>query len=146
MLAGNEGGEELGMKLKILIAEDNKSIMDFYRKELPDEQFEKRLVGDGEQAIAAYTEDRPDIMLLDFMMPVKNGYQVLKAVRERFKDQATTIVMATSVADKDEVIACLKLGIQGYIVKPFTGEELRGKLRQCHHPPRKNTADSAKKT
>ncbi|OGR07074.1 MAG: hypothetical protein A2511_11120 [Deltaproteobacteria bacterium RIFOXYD12_FULL_50_9] len=119
-------------KIKILIAEDSKSIQFLYNKALPDAFFEKSLVLNGEEALQAYKTQKPDIILLDMHMPLLNGYQTLKILRENFKDTATTIVMVTSSSDKEDVMACAKLGIQGYIVKPFTVEELPQLLMKYH--------------
>ena len=119
-------------KLKLLIAEDSKSIQFFYQKELPEDVFEKRIVADGEKALAAYEEWQPDIVMLDLNMPIMNGHQVLKAIREKKGDNQTTIIIVTSLSEKDEIIACAKVGIQGYIVKPFKAAELPAKILACH--------------
>ncbi len=119
-------------KLKILIAEDSKSMQFFYRKALPDMLFDKHIAGDGKEALEQYQALQPDIILLDMNMPEMNGYQTLKAIRETFKDLQTTIIMVTSASEKEDVVACAKLGIQGYIVKPFTEEELPQLVMKCH--------------
>lgn len=119
-------------KLKLLIAEDSKPMQLFYRKELSDELFEKKIVPDGEQALEEYKAWRPDIVLLDMNMPVMNGYQTLKTIREGCRDKSTTIIMVTSANEKDAVIACAKLGIQGYIVKPFKTEAINKAIMQNH--------------
>jgi len=119
-------------KLKILIAEDSSPIQLLYQTGLPDALFDKQIVADGDKALAAYTSWKPDIVLLDINMPIKNGFQVLKAIREEKRDKTTTVVIVTSSSEKDEVIACAKLGIQGYIVKPFKREELPLKIMECH--------------
>jgi len=105
-------------KLKILIAEDDKTTRTFYDKALDDEVFEKRFETDGEEALNAYKSWKPDILVLDIMMPGISGYTVLKTVRIQEKDQSVTIIMATSMDKEEDVKACLELGIQGYLVKP----------------------------
>ena len=111
-------------KLKLLVAEDSKSMQIFYQKELPDSLFEKQIVPDGEKALEAYDAMKPDIILLDINMPILNGYQTLKAIRQEKEDTSTTVIMVTSSSEKEEVVACAKLGIQGYVVKPFQVKDL----------------------
>lgn len=119
-------------KIKILIAEDSKSMQFFYRKALPETLFDKHIVGDGKEALEQYQALQPDIILLDMNMPEMNGYQTLKAIRETLADKETTIIMVTSASEKEDVLACAKLGIQGYIVKPFKAEELPQLIMKCH--------------
>lgn len=106
-------------KLKILIAEDDKDLMALYDKAFPDLVFDKRLVSNGEKALEAYKTWHPDILVLDIIMPVMTGYSALKEIRETLKNGNATIVISTSIDDIDEVKRCERLGIQGYIVKPF---------------------------
>ena len=109
-------------KLKTLIAEDAKTFHVFYNKELDDAIFEKRFTVNGEEALAVYDEWRPDLILLDLQMPVMTGLQALETIRKVRNDRETTIVMATGMSEKADILACVKLGIQGYIMKPFNKE------------------------
>ncbi len=119
-------------KLKVLIAEDSKLVQFFYEKELSKTMFEIQIAPDGEKALEAYESWKPDIVLLDLNMPIMNGYQVLKAIREDKCDKTTTVIMVTSTSDKNEVVACAKLGIKGYIVKPFKKNVLPIQIIKCH--------------
>jgi len=119
-------------KLKLLVAEDSKSVQMFYRSVLSPELYETRIAPDGEQALAEYKQWHPDVILLDMNMPVLNGYQTLKTIREQLKDKSTTIIMVTSASEKEDVIACAKLGIQGYIVKPFKAEAINEAIIRNH--------------
>ena len=103
-----------------------------YKQGLPGELCELKLVYDVEQAIAVYKEWTPDIILLDYNMPLLNGYQALKAIRVNEQDQSTTIIMVTSIADKSDIVACAKLGIQGYIMKPFSPSEIARRVFTMH--------------
>lgn len=119
-------------KQKILIADDSKSIQAFYAHSIPNGFYEKTIVPDGEAALHAYETVKPDIILLDMNMPLVNGYEVLKAIRTKRKDLLTTIIMVTSASEKNDVVACAQLGIQGYIVKPFKPEELNLAIVKYH--------------
>jgi CheY-like chemotaxis protein len=117
---------------KLLIAEDDKVTQALYRKGLPENLCATRIVDNGEEAIVLFNEWQPDIILLDYSMPVLNGYQALKAIRGSETGKKTTIIMVTSMADKSNIVACAKLGIQGYIVKPFKTGEIALKIFQLH--------------
>lgn len=127
-------------KLKILVAEDSKSMQIFYQKELPEAFFEKRIVPDGAQALAEYEVWKPDIVLLDMNMPIMNGFQVLKSLRQEKNDQTITVIMMTSISEKEDVLACAKIGIQGYIVKPFKPHEMVQTILKCHRAHVKTAA------
>jgi len=111
-------------KLKILVAEDDKVTQKLYEQGLPDKLFDRRIVSNGNEALAVYEEWQPDIVVLDFMMPKVNGFGVLSEIREVHKDKSTTVIMVSSVSEKKEIMACAQLGIQGYIVKPFVIQSL----------------------
>ncbi len=66
------------------------------------------------------------------MMPVLNGFQVLQKIRTRFKDKATTIIMASSISEKSGIVECVKLGIQGYVIKPLLREEVASTIVKYH--------------
>lgn len=123
--------------LKILIAEDEKVTQKIYQAALPEALCQHRIAGDGEQAIQIYDEWKPDVILLDFGLPHLNGYQVLKTIREQRHDRETVIIMVTSQSDKDCIVACAKLGVQGYIVKPFVTKELAPKIVKIYREAKK---------
>lgn len=123
--------------LKILIAEDEKVTQRIYQASLPEALCQHRVVDNGADAILVYDEWKPDVVLLDFSMPNLNGYQVLKTIREERKDKGTVIIMVTSQSDKDSILACAKLGVQGYIVKPFVNKELALKIVKIYRESKK---------
>jgi DNA-binding response OmpR family regulator len=125
-------------KLKILIAEDEEVTRQLVQIAFKDgEQFEVRVVSDGEQALVAFKAWQPDIVLLDIMMPHMNGFTALKAIRQTLNDKATTVVMVSSVADKQDIVACVKLGIQGYVLKPFEVKNLAETVVGYHRQHKK---------
>jgi two-component system, OmpR family, response regulator ResD len=119
-------------KLKTLIVEDSKPIQVIYAAGLSDSVFEKRFVKDGGEALEIYTTWQPDIIVLDMMIPVMSGYSLLKEIREERKDVTTTVIVASSISDRDTVVDILKLGVQGYCVKPFTHKEIGEKILQSY--------------
>ncbi|MFP5213128.1 MAG: response regulator transcription factor [Acidobacteriota bacterium] len=115
-------------RIKILLVDDDRSIRGLYNLGLPDEEFEKQFASNGKEALQTYATWHPDIVLLDIMLPELSGYSVLKTIRKANQDKLTSIIMATSISGKDDVLDCLKLGIQGYIVKPFKHTEIKEKV------------------
>jgi len=125
-------------KLKILIAEDEEVTRQLVQIAFKDgEQFEVRLVSDGEQVLVAFKEWQPDIVLLDIMMPHMNGFTALQTIRQTLNDKATTVIMVSSVADKQDIVACVKLGIQGYVLKPFQVKTLAETVIGYHRQHKK---------
>ncbi|MFP3984207.1 MAG: response regulator [Desulfurivibrionaceae bacterium] len=110
--------------LKVLIAEDGKVTQRLLEKSFEHNKlFEIKVVENGEEALTEYGKWHPDIVLMDILMPRMNGFQTLQCIREKLKDQATCVIMVSSVNARQDILACAELGIQGYILKPFkTGE------------------------
>ena len=117
-------------KIKILLADDINSTLKFYDKILGDQFFEKKFAQDGLQVYECYKTWNPDIIVLDMMMPLIDGYQVLKKIRDtgECQDNTVTIIMVTSQKAKTDVVKCAALGIQGYIVKPFKLTEFEDQI------------------
>ncbi len=113
-------------KLKILIVEDSEIVQLQYNTCLRDETYEKQFAGNGEEAVAMHKSFKPDIIILDLMMPVKSGYAALKDIRgsENSHGKKTAVIVITGMNNKEDIIDCAKLGIQGYIVKPINCETL----------------------
>ena len=110
--------------LKILIAEDNAFSRKFYDTYISSKVFDKRFAENGVQALQIYGEWRPDIILLDLMMPVMSGQEVLQDIRETRKDLGTTIIISSLSSHKDDVAICARYGVQGYLVKPLNPREI----------------------
>lgn len=126
-------------KLKLLIADDDKFTRLLYEKGISTEFFDLRMVGNGSAALKLYKAWNPDIVVLDIVMPVMTGYETLKHIREiepaRKKGQKrvpnkkhTVIIMATALGNKEDVMDCLKLGIDGYVVKPIKHREISSRI------------------
>ncbi|MBI5179532.1 MAG: response regulator [Nitrospinae bacterium] len=120
--------------LKVLIAEDNKSVQALYNLGLSDERYQKKFASNGEEALGLYGSWAPDVIILDIMMPVMTGYNVLKNIREREQEsgKSTTVIMSTAMSDKSDIMDCARLGIEGYIIKPFKHKELAAKVESYH--------------
>lgn len=115
-------------KLKLLIVEDDESLLNLYDAAISTDLFEKCLVADGSSAMEKYKSWQPDIILLDLFLPDMSGSSILKEIRNELGDLETTIIISTSTDEKDDKKSCKDLGIQGYIVKPFEYKEINDKI------------------
>jgi len=106
-------------KLKLMIAEDDEKTIKLYEKFLSGIAFQTKIVKDGTDALILYDQWRPDIILLDILLPRMPGLEVLKEIREVRKDNKPAVIMATSQGKQEIVKTCIQHGIQGYILKPL---------------------------
>jgi DNA-binding response OmpR family regulator len=122
------------MKEKILIVEDDPSILVGLTDLLTAEGFMVSSATDGIQALSVYESQKPDLILLDIMIPEKSGYEVCKEIRN--KDIQTPILMLTAKGEEVDKVVGLEIGADDYIVKPFGVKELlarvRAALRRVH--------------
>ncbi|MFT4126420.1 MAG: MtrAB system response regulator MtrA [Gordonia sp. (in: high G+C Gram-positive bacteria)] len=126
-----------GMKPpRILVVDDDAALAEMLTIVLRNEGFEPFVVGDGSQALSAVREIRPDLVLLDLMLPGMNGIDVCRVLRS---DSGVPIVMLTAKSDTVDVVLGLESGADDYMVKPFKPKELvariRARLRRTDEEP-----------
>ena len=114
------------MARNILVVEDDRNISDLIRMYLEKEGFEVRSAYDGGKAIEEYDKQAPDMVLLDIMLPVVDGWGVCAHIREKGK---TPIIMLTAKSDVGDRITGLEMGADDYLVKPFGTSELLARIR-----------------
>jgi DNA-binding response OmpR family regulator len=115
------------MKQKILVAEDDAAILTGLADLLEGEGFAVEKAVDGVQALAKWKEAGPDLILLDIMMPEKNGFDVCREIRKR--DTATPVIMLTAKGEEIDKVVGLELGADDYVLKPFGASELIARIR-----------------
>jgi DNA-binding response OmpR family regulator len=118
------------MANKILVVDDEPNIvlsLEFLMKQAG---FQVRTASDGEAALSAVAAERPDLMLLDVMMPRKNGYEVCQAVRANPDWKGIRIIMLTAKGREVEREKGLALGADDYITKPFSTQEVVERVRE----------------
>jgi DNA-binding response OmpR family regulator len=118
------------MKNKILIVDDEPNIVISLEFLMKKEGFHVALANDGDEALASIAEFKPDLVLLDVMMPKKSGYEVCEAVRRNPEFAATKIIMLTAKGRPTEIAKGLALGADAYITKPFSTKDLVAKVKQ----------------
>ncbi len=114
------------MSRRILIVEDEKPIADILSFNLKREGYEVIIAYDGQDAIDKAFNDNPDLILLDVMLPKKDGFQVLKEVRQKLQ---TPILMVTAKEEEVDKVLGLELGADDYITKPFSMRELVARVK-----------------
>ncbi len=113
------------MARKMLVVEDDHNISDLIRMYLEKEGFEVKTVFDGGSAIEAFRAEEPDMVLLDIMLPVMDGWAVCSKIRETSR---TPIIMITAKSEVFDRIQGLEMGADDYIVKPFEMKELIARI------------------
>ncbi|HRX41419.1 MAG TPA: response regulator, partial [Clostridia bacterium] len=114
------------MPAKILIVDDEKNIVDILRFNLQKEGFETVEAYDGKEAIEKALRAKPDIILLDVMLPVFDGFTVCRKLRERIQ---TPIIMLTAKEEEVDKILGLEMGADDYVTKPFSPRELIARIK-----------------
>ena len=113
------------MARNILVVEDDHNISDLIRMYLEKEGFEVRIAYDGGKTVEEYDAKAPDMVLLDIMLPVMDGWAVCAHIREKGK---TPIIMLTAKGDVTDRITGLEMGADDYLVKPFEMKELMARI------------------
>ncbi len=117
------------MPPRILVVDDDKSIVKVLRGYLEESGFEVLTAFDGESALHALRRDRPDLLVLDLMMPRRDGWEVTRLVRADPGLMATPIIMLTARVEDTDKIVGLELGADDYITKPFNAREVVARVK-----------------
>jgi DNA-binding response OmpR family regulator len=116
------------MTKKILIADDEANIVTALQFLLERNGYEVLIARNGDTALQMVEAHRPDLVLLDVMMPVKSGYEVCQRMRERAEWRDIRIIMLTAKGRDVEMSKGLSIGADLYITKPFSTQELVAKI------------------
>ncbi|GEL26302.1 DNA-binding response regulator [Pseudonocardia sulfidoxydans NBRC 16205] len=114
------------MKSRVLVVDDDPALAEMLTIVLRGEGFDTAVVGDGTKALPAVRELRPDVVLLDLMLPGMNGIDVCRAIRS---ESGVPIVMLTAKSDTVDIVLGLESGADDYVVKPFKPKELVARIR-----------------
>ena len=124
-------------KKRVLIVEDEKNIVDIIRFNLLREGYDTLEAYDGEEGLALARAEKPDLILLDVMMPKMMGFDVCRALRGE-GDNVPIIILTAREEEEDKVLG-LEIGADDYITKPFSMRELIARVKApppAAHPPR----------
>ena len=117
------------MAKKILIADDEPNIVTALEFLLARGGYEVLIARDGEEALKTLESARPDLVLLDIMMPVKSGYEICKRIRERPEWAHIKVVMLSAKGRDAEVNKGMAMGADLYVTKPFSTRELMEQIK-----------------
>lgn len=111
---------------KILVVDDERPIAEIIKYNLQKEGYEVQTAYDGEEAIKMVHSMNPDLIVLDVMLPKKNGFDVLKEIRIQYM---MPVIMLTAKEEENDKITGLELGADDYITKPFSNKELIARVK-----------------
>lgn len=118
------------MPAKILIVDDDQTLLRFLKEFLEREGFEALTADSGQKALKVFFAERPDLLLLDVMMPGMDGWEVCARVRELAN---TPIILLTAKSSENDKLRGFRLGVDDFVVKPFSLAELAARTRAVLH-------------
>jgi len=118
------------MSKKLLIADDEPHIVKVLEIRLKKAGYEVRTANDGEQTLERIKEDKPDLVVLDVMMPPPNGFQLCRMLKDDAKYKDIPIILLTAKTSESDQFWGMESGASAYITKPYSPEDLLGKIRE----------------
>ncbi len=115
---------------RIVVIEDDKDIQALLKERLADEQFEVLQAFSGEEGIALSAKAKPELVLLDIMLPGKNGFDILRSLKVDPLTKHVPVIMLTARSDEADVVSALELGADDYVTKPFSFKILAARVRR----------------
>lgn len=114
---------------RILIVDDEPMNVDYLEQELDDLGYETRAAYDGSQALVLVAEEEPDLILLDIMMPVMDGFAVCRQLKENEDTRLIPIIIMTALNDVDDRVKGIEAGADDFLTKPVDERELRARIK-----------------
>lgn len=119
------------MKNKILLVEDDAFLISMYMTKFELEGFIVLTADDGEKGLAMAAKEKPDIILLDIMLPKMNGFDVLKGLKQNKETTNIPVILLTNLSQQSEIERGLNMGAQDYLIKAhFMPSEVLDKIRR----------------
>lgn len=116
---------------KILLVEDDQFLAEIYAKKLGDEGFQVVAAGDGEEGLKAMKRKKPALVLLDILLPKKDGFAVLAEMKKDPELKGIPVIMLTNLGQRDDVEKGLELGASDYLIKAhFSPQETVERIRK----------------
>lgn len=119
------------MSKTILVVDDSPAHLELMQRTIEGRGWEVLTAADGEQALEKAESRRPDLILLDVVLPKKNGYQVCRQLKQGTATKSIKIIMVSSKSQESDKYWGLKQGADGYLVKPFAPAELLKAVEQA---------------
>ena len=125
-----------GNQYSLLVVDDNEMNRDLFTRRLERQGYQVTVAVDGLQALEILDKANFDLVLLDIMLPVMNGYQVLEHLKADESLSQVPVIITTSIDEADGKAKCLALGAEDYLTKPFNPVVLKSRISDClarHH-------------
>lgn len=113
----------------ILVVEDEAALLTMLRYNLEKNGFRVEEATDGQEAVTRISEERPDLVLLDWMLPVMSGIEVCRQIRRQTETRELPVIMVTARTEDQDAVRALNIGADDYITKPFAIEALLARIR-----------------
>lgn len=117
------------MTSRVLIIEDDPSIVEMLRYNLQKSGFDPLVAMDGEEGVMLVEEEAPDLVILDWMLPLMSGIEVCRRIRRRPESKDLPIIMLTAKGEETDRVRGLESGADDYVVKPFSPTEMMARVR-----------------
>ena len=129
------------MKTHILVIEDEAALVELIRYNLEKEGFRVSAANDGEEGLALLHENKPDLLVLDWMLPHVSGIEICRQIRRKTELRDLPVIMLTARGEEADRIRGLEVGADDYIIKPFSPSELVARIRAVLRRARPSGAD-----
>ncbi len=117
-------------KKKIFYAEDSDSLIKLMTYKLQNEGYDVTVFPNGEEVYEKVVSEKPDLVILDLMMPIKDGLTVLKEIKSNPETATIPVIMLTTNAEEETILNALEIGAEEYITKPFSTAVLLAKIKK----------------
>ena len=114
---------------KVLVVEDEADVAEMIRYNLGKEGYDVRLAGTGTDALRQVKDARPDVILLDIMVPQLNGWEICRRLKQDRATQAIPVIMVTGRVEEGDTVLGFEMGVDDYVTKPFSPRELVARVR-----------------
>jgi len=128
-------------KTSILVIEDDRDITELIRYNLEQEGFRVSAVADGERGLEAAMRSKPDLVLLDLMLPGMDGLEVCRRMRAADEGRSIPVIMLTAKGEEADIVVGLEMGADDYLPKPFSPRELMARIRAVLRRVGRNRTD-----
>jgi two-component system phosphate regulon response regulator PhoB len=129
------------MKTHILVIEDETALVELIRYNLEKDGFRVSAANDGEEGLALLREHKPDLLVLDWMLPHVSGIEICRQIRRKTELRDLPVIMLTARGEEADRIRGLEVGADDYIIKPFSPSELVARIRAVLRRARPSGAD-----
>ena len=120
-----------GQAYSILVVDDNEMNRDLLTRRLERQGYQVTTAVDGQEALDVLSRQESSLVLLDIMLPVINGYQVLEQMKADQKSRHIPVIITTALDEADGKAKCIELGADDYLTKPFNPVTLKSRISDC---------------